>query len=337
MSPGERVEEETTKRIRKRIGVLLERLMPRNSQELHRRLQELERENAELKAGLGTHGSESSDINPENIVWIFGSGRSGSTWLARMMEDFEGQTVWFEPHVGDLFDPFHLRTERRKGGKHFVLGERYKENWLPLVRAFVLRGAGVRFPEVRHDGYLMIKEPGGSSAAPHLMEALPESRMILLVRDPRDVVASWTAAMNKGGWAAERHRDRSRQPSLSEAQLDRLVRSTSKKYAQNVGNAWRAYESHTGAKVLVRYEELRVDTLAVMKRIYSTLEVKIDEGELAWVVEEHSFENIPEGKRGEDKFHRKAKPGGWREDLSPRQVEIVEKITAPVLEEFYPE
>ena len=36
--------------------------------------------------------------------------------------------------------------------------------------------------------------------APLLMEALPESRMILLVRDPRDVAASTLDAAKEGGW-----------------------------------------------------------------------------------------------------------------------------------------
>jgi hypothetical protein len=59
-------------------------------------------------------------VNPGNVVWIFGAGRSGSTWLASMMGELEGQHVWFEPWVGALFDPHHLRLEER-GGRHFIL------------------------------------------------------------------------------------------------------------------------------------------------------------------------------------------------------------------------
>jgi hypothetical protein len=87
--------------------------------------------------------------------------------------------------------------------------------------------------------------------------------------------------------------------------------------------------------VLVRYEELRVDTLDTMRRIYSELGIAVDEKELARAVEKHSWENIPEEEKGEGKFYRKASPGSWREDLTPEQVEVVEKITAPLLKEFY--
>ncbi|MGH3144693.1 MAG: hypothetical protein ACRDTR_02720 [Rubrobacter sp.] len=44
---------------------------------------------------------------------------------------------------------------------------------------------------------------------------------------------------------------------------------------------------------------------------------------------------MPEDQKGEGKFYRKASPGGWRDDLTPEQVEVVEKITAPLLKEFY--
>jgi hypothetical protein len=72
-----------------------------------------------------------------------------------------------------------------------------------------------------------------------------------------------------------------------------------------------------------------------MKRIYSSLGIPVGDEELARVVEEHSWENIPEEEKGEGKSFRKATPGGWREDLTPEQAKMVERITAPLLEEFY--
>ena len=74
-----------------------------------------------------------------------------------------------------------------------------------------------------------------------------------------------------------------------------------------------------------------------MRRVYSELgHPRRRSGELARVVEKHSWENIPEEEKGEGKFYRKATPGGWREDLTPGQVGIVEEITAPLLKELYP-
>jgi hypothetical protein len=117
---------------------------------------------------------------------------------------------------------------------------------------------------------------------------------------------------------------------------DNFVRNRSRKYLQHAGSAKEAYDAHKGFKVLVRYEDLRSDTLQEMRHIYSSLGIAVDDDELARVVERHSWENIPEDEKGEGKFYRKASPGGWREDLTPEQARIIEKVTAPLLEEFYP-
>ena len=278
-------------------------------------------------------GRAAGGIAPENLIWIFGTGRTGSTWLAAMMEEPEGHDVWFEPRVGTVFDPQRLQ---RHGGKHFIFASQYKDVWLRSIRNFILDGANARFPELA-GGYLAVKEPGGSVGAGLIMEALPECGMVLLIRDPRDVVASWLDATRKGGWQTRRRgEDGRRAESLAETNPNAFVRRHADAYLQHVGSARRAYDAHGGRKVVVRYEDLRADTLKTMKRMYSALEIPVDETRLAQAVEKHSWENIPEEEKGQGKFYRKATPQAWREDLTRHQVKTVERITAPLLEEFYP-
>jgi hypothetical protein len=267
------------------------------------------------------------------MIWIFGTGRTGSTWLAAMMEEPEGHDVWFEPRVGTVFDPQRFQ---RHGGKHFILASQYKDVWLRSIRNFILDGANARFPEL-DGGYLAVKEPGGSVGAGLIIEALPESGMVLLIRDPRDVVASWLDATRKGGWQTRRRGEGGRRAeSLAETKPNAFVRRHANAYLQHVGSARRAYEAHEGRKVVVRYEDLRADTLGTMKRMYGELNIHVEEARLAKAVEKHSWENIPEEEKGQGKFYRKATPEAWREDLTRRQVKTVERITAPLLEEFYP-
>jgi len=278
----------------------------------------------------------SRGVRPENIVWIFGTGRSGSTWLGSMMGGLDGCAMWNEPLVGNLFGNFHyFRVGGRKSGGQYILGEPYKETWLGPMRDLVLGGAAARFPEVSGDGYLIIKEPNGSIGSPLLMEALPESRMIFLIRDPRDVVASSMDTRSEGGWLQERREDQ-RRASKPDRNPNAYARMRANSYVQQIEKTRQAYRAHGGHKAMVRYEDLRVDTLKTMKRIYSALEIPVEEAELARSVEKNSWENIPEEEKGEGKKRRKAQPGGWREDLTARQVEIVEDITAPLLNEFYP-
>jgi hypothetical protein len=302
------------------------------------RLEEKEREIAGLKQRLAAPAPMAGGVSPENVVWIFCSNRSGSTWLSSMMGEVEGHEVWNEPLVGKLFgDLYYVGAAGHEKVKHYILGDYYKGSWLDSIQSFVLSEATARFPEVAGRGYLIIKEPNGSIGAPLLAEAMPASRVIFLVRDPRDVAASGLDAARKGSWQYENAADRGwKREALADNQPDVWVRRRAQNYVRHAGKARDAYEAHKGPKVLIRYEELREDALGTMERLYSTLGIQVREEELARAVEKHAWENIPEKEKGQGKFYRRAKPGGWREDLTHAQVEIVEQVSAPLLKEFYP-
>jgi hypothetical protein len=286
-----------------------------------------------LKAGSGGPRV----ISPEYIVWIFGSGRTGSTWLSGMMGSLPDHTRWHEPLVGQLFGHVHQEGILRKDDRHYIFGGD-RRVWLSSIRSFVLDQATARFPQRLDGGYLVVKEPHGSLGAPLLMEALPESRMVFLIRHPGDVVSSALDAHRRGSWAEVQ--SRKRKGPLAQQRPDRwpdrFVNSRSRNYLRDIECVKQAYKAHKGRKVLVRYEDLKADTLGTVKHVYSELGIEVDEGALSRAVEKHSWENIPDEEKGERKFYRKATPGGWREDLTAEQARIVEEVTRPLLEEFYP-
>ena len=232
--------------------------------------------------GRQQHGEHIESVRAENLIWIFGAARTGSTWLSRMLSESKGHYVWNEPLVGALFGNLYYKRAKHRmheDVEHYILGEAFRESWLDSIRAFVLKEASVRFPEAAGpDNYLIIKEPNGSLGAPLLLEALPESRMILLVRDPRDVVASSMDARREGGWNNQSNREQ--KPLMSKG-VDSFVSGRAKDYLQRIQHTKQAYDAHQGCKVLVRYEELRADTLGTMRRIRSTLKLQMDENELS--------------------------------------------------------
>jgi hypothetical protein len=287
-----------------------------------------------LRGGLEAT-EQATGVNPENVIWIFCTARSGSTWIRTMLDDLLDGEVWEEPKVGRLFGEFYARAKPTQLGRtNYVLGEPTREAWTRALRDFVLRTAWASHPSVTPERYLIVKEPGGAVGAPLLMDALPESRMVLLVRDPRDFAASVLDATRKGGWMQEGMDEWARRDLDSEKDVQRYLRALSRQYMRQMGNGKKAFDEHGGPKIMIKYDDLRTDTLRTMRDLCSALELPVTEQRLAQVVDRHSFENIPQRERGEGKFYRKATSGGWKDDLTPEQAKIVEDITAPLIEEF---
>lgn len=256
-----------------------------------------------------------------------------------MIADLLPCKVWEEPKVGQLFGWFYEKAQQsQRASTNFVLGDPTRPAWTRALRRFVLETAVASNPSIAPAEYLVVKEPDGAIGAPLLMDALPESRMVLLVRDPRDVAASALDASKKGSWRYENiDEDLRKRRELQEERsgVTRFVKATANSYLRQIGAAKRTYDAHGGPKALVRFEDLRVNPVAEMGRLCSDLKLPVTDESITRVVEKHSWEKIPEKEKGPGKFHRKADPGGWREDLTSRQIEIVERITAPLIAEFY--
>lgn len=290
---------------------------------------------SKLRAQIATASQdyESYGIKPENVIWIMGTGRTGSTWLLSMMGPMKGYVPWPEPLVGQIIGTAyyvdHARHQEREG---FIFGDPYKDVWLGSIRSLILSGATARLGNSKDAEHIIIKEPNGSLGAPLLMEAMKESRMIFLIRDPRDIVSSGLAGRSEGGW----QRKLIKNTDLLSQSSDEIVTYLSANNAHRIDKTKQAYQSHKGRKTLVRYEDLRRDPLGTLKRIYSELELSVDEKHLMEIIEKRDWENIPEEDKGSTERLRKATPGGWRVDLTQTQAKIVEDKAAHILDEFYP-
>lgn len=313
---------------------------------LTRRVERQNREIEELRVRAAATSPETGALRAENVVWILGSPRTGSTWLGRMMGHLDGVKTWHEPFFGVMLS---FRDNIANSGyaekKTFLFGEPNKPIWLEHMKRMVLAVGEARFGS---PGRLVVKEPNGSVGSGLILEAFPESGVVLLVRDPRDVVASLMDLAKPGAWYGYDRFEMSTadadfDPQTGSFSFARVVAEDDRvgHLARGVMASFKAareaFDAHEGRKALVRYEDLRSDPLGTMKSLCSALEIPAGDEELARSIDAASWEKVPAEKKGQGKHHRKATPGGWREDLTPEQARVVEEANAPLLAEFYPE
>jgi hypothetical protein len=300
-----------------------------------------------------------SDDLEARLVWIFGSPRTGSTWLLRMLchphtldrtvpLGFEPAPATAAPGLGvlpvdELFFANHLapaqgepvlredgsyRTptlnEWRAGDGAYLFASRYEAVWRENARRLVLDrlDAYVDVAGVA-DPLLAIKEVNGSHAADLVMSLFPRSRLLLLFRDGRDVVDSLLDAMKPGGWAST---ELGGALETDEARLE-YVRSQSRAWAGGVDASQRAADAHTPElTTTVRYEDLLADPAGRLAEIVAWLGRDPDSRWIDRAVSAHAFEKVPSEARGSAKPFRAARPGLWRESLTDAEQRAAAEI-----------
>jgi len=259
-----------------------------------------------------------------NLVWIFGSPRSGTTWFGTKLLSHKTH-VMDEPKIGfhlkklPKYTFMHKKNSSNKQKNYFFSSE-YKIVWKFYLRKLILNRIYSQFRDVTNK--VVIKEPYGSIGAELISECLPNSKIIILIRDGRDIIDSDVAGRSKKGWIA--HRDGK---PLEDKDRIPFIRRESHDWVDLIKILMGVYESFPKESIrLIRYEKLRFNTFEVMKDIYNFLKIKIEEAELKKLVEIHSFENVPSNLKGNDRAIRSALPGKWKESFSEDEKTILNEI-----------
>ena len=279
----------------------------------------------------------------DRLTWIFGSSRSGSTWLLRMLTEFDEVLPVDETGIGHHLgvwrpiplawatcdDPPELSTFRAVKGpnRDYFFSHEHREGWEPLLRDFILDRLALQGDGDRR---FVIKEPGGSQVADWVMSLLPGSRLVFLLRDGRDVVDSWLDAYQDGGWITE-------DGGFPVAPHGRVAfikwQATVWRYRTEATR--RAYEAHApDRRVLVRYEELLEDPARELGRVLETIGLAASPARIEEVAAKHAYTNVPVTERGAGKFVRSASPGSWCERLSEEEQEALLEVLGDTVREL---
>lgn len=294
---------------------------------------------------MADRSQRSLERHEERLAWIFGSSRSGSTWLLRMLADFEGVVPVDDPHLGHhlgVWRPIPLAwaaseedspelttlLELKRDEPGYFFAERHRDSWWEPLRSLVQARFEAQAEEALGDfGGLptyVVKEPG-SQVAPLLTELFPRSKLIFLLRDGRDVVDSWLDAYQAGSWAIRGGAF----PVAPEGRVA-LIRWLSSVWAYRTEAVLEAFRSRPpGDRVMIRYEDLRFRPLDGLEAVCSKL--GIDAANAAEISLRHDFARLPAEAHGSLREVRAARPGGWRENLSPWEQDAMHEALGETL------
>jgi hypothetical protein len=286
-------------------------------------------------------------MDENRLAWIFGSSRSGSTWLLRMLADFDTTVPIDDPHLGHHLgvwrpiplawaiadgDPPELTTllDLKAEEPGYFFCARHRDSWWQPLRQLILARfeaqAGDTVVEPDRATYV-VKEPG-SHAAPLLGELFPSSKIVFLLRDGRDVVDSWLDGYRDGAWAIRGGAF----PVSPEGRIA-LIRWLAAVWVYRSRAVKQAFEARAPAdRLLIRYEDLRERTADALGEICDLL--GLDRRHAAAIAERHRFERLPDENRGPSRRERVAQPGAWRQNLSLEEQAALHEALGEALVEF---
>ena len=247
-------------------------------------------------------GAPASD-SEEQLAWIIGCGRTGSTWLAEMLGDLPNLRRWHEPYFGRFLRHVHERPEDLERHASFYTA-RHRRIWVAGLRTMFFDMVRERFPQFgRHS--LVVKEVNTPEFYAWLRVLFPTSRVILLARDPYDVLDSYLDLQKPGSWNTQFGGG-------GDPLEPANVRRTAEHIRQTMGLAADAYESHpVEQRLWLTYESLLEDPAPGLQACGRLVGVEVTAEDAAQVAQQHSFSR--QKQTGALQFRRRAQSGGWRD------------------------
>jgi Sulfotransferase family len=266
-------------------------------------------------------------------VFLVGCPRSGTTWLQLLLSQHADVVTTQETHLfsryisriekGWLYEKRPREDDDRGTGLATLMSD---AQFYALCREFADRILD-RITVERPDACVVLeKTPAHVRHADLIRNVYPDARFIHLIRDPRSVVSSLRAAGRSWGrgWAPT------------------SIIAGSRIWNEDV-RAGRAIGLATEAYHELRYEDLKRDGAAALGAVFAFIGIDVDAAFCERALEACSLSNLRQGGDGVRSawslrtepggFYRKGDAAGWRDELSGRDVALIEHIAGDLMAE----
>ena len=271
----------------------------------------------------GEQKCRSDYVAEDCISWLIGCGRSGSTWLAEMLAELPNMRKWHEPYFGRFLRHLQDRPQDRKRVSSFF-AHRTQDILFEGLRTMFFRMVRHRYPKLGEHG-LVIKEVNTPELYEWLRHLFPGSRMILLIRDPFDILDSYLDLQRPGSWN-DQFGENSDEP-LAAARIER----TATHILSTFELALAAYEAFPSQlRLQVSYEQLLQNAAPHLRACSALTGIETSPEAAEKAVDLQRFDKHKD--TGRLKFRRHGKSQVWREspNFTEETREIAKKILGPM-------
>lgn len=282
----------------------------------------------------------------QRLVCIVGSPRSGTTWLQKLLASHADVRTGQESDLFDMYLAPLLRnwnTFKRPTGRGVLGLACYltEEEFRTSLNTFMGMLLGPMLAPLEPGQLFVEKTPSHALYLPEILSLLPGTRIIHLVRDPRDVALSMIRASRSWGadWAPA------------------TVRDAARMWAQHTGAVQSAADILSEVNFLeLRYEELLAAPEAELARTLAFLGLAASAAQIRAMVERNTLakaragQDTPLAYRGEARkvtgqdlvvepegFAGTDEASDWRSVLDPAQLRDIEEVAGDLMRRFgYP-